>query len=94
MIQPAVILLLASLSGSPAGEIVCETRRVPVIFAEGRARKHYILEYETRCYHPPVGHLQQLKLACDLLHSAYGSEEGQARCKELVSRSAPPELGP
>ena len=94
MIQPAVILLLASLSGPPPGEIVCETRRVPVLFASGGARKHYVLEYETRCYHPPLGRLQQLKLACDLLHSAYGSEEGQARCQELISRSPPPELGP
>ncbi len=94
MIQPAVILLLAALTGSSAGEIVCESRRVPVIFAEGGARKHYVLEYETRCYHPPLGRLQQLKLACDLLHSAYGREEGQVRCQELIKHSAPPELEP
>ena len=92
MILPAVILLLAGLSGSPAGEIVCESRLVPVLFASGGARKHYIMETETRCYHPTTGRLQQLKLACDLLHSAYGSEEGQARCRQLISRSAPPEL--
>ena len=94
MIQSAAILLLASLASSPAGEIVCESRRVPVLFAGGGARKHYIMETETRCYHPPLGHLQRLKLACDLLHSAYGTEEGQARCQELISRSAPPELEP
>ncbi len=92
MIQSAAILLLASLAGSPAGEIVCESRRVPVLFAEGGARKHYVMEVETRCYHPPQGHLQQLKLACDLFHSAYGAEEGQARCQDLISRSGPPEL--
>ncbi len=92
MIQPGVILLLAALSGSPAGEIVCESRLVPVLFASGGARKHYVMETETRCYHPPGGRLQQLKLACDLFHSAYGSEEGQARCRQLISRSAPPEL--
>ena len=28
----------------------------------------------------------------DPFHSAYGAEEGQARCKELISRSVPPEL--
>jgi len=95
VIHSAIILLLASLAGSAgssSGEIVCESRRIPVKIAGGGARSVYVIEHETRCFHPPLGHLEKLKLTCDVLVSAYGEDEGRARCQELISRSGIPAI--
>lgn len=87
MIQPAMILLLASLAGGPgvAGPdgVICENRRIPVEVAESV----YVIEHSVRCYRPGPGLLERVKLACDVLTSAYGEEEGRERCRELATRS-------
>lgn len=90
MVQPGIILLLASLVGGASGEIVCESRRIPVEVA----RSVYVIEHETRCYHPQQSQLERVKLACDVLTSAYGEEEGRERCRELAARSGIPALEP
>ncbi len=86
--QGAIILLLATLAGPASGEFVCENRRIPVEVA----RNVYVIENETRCFHPAPNRLARVKLACDVLLAAYGEEEGRVRCQELISRSGIPAL--
>ena len=94
MIQVALTMLLATpLAAAPSAEIICDSTHVPVrIGKPGEAGRPggntYVLEHRTRCYHPPgrMGKLEELKLACDLLITAYGHEEGQSRCQDLLSR--------
>ncbi|MEE9280591.1 MAG: hypothetical protein V3V67_10495 [Myxococcota bacterium] len=88
MIQPAILLLFASLAGPASGEIVCENRRIPVEVAHNV----FVIENETRCFHPPQDRLARLKLACDVLVTAYGETEGRARCRDLISHSGIPAL--
>ncbi len=57
------MLLLATLAGPASGEIVCENRRIPVEVA----RNVYVIENETRCFHPAPNRLARVKLACDVL---------------------------
>ena len=82
------MLLLATLAGPASGEIVCENRRIPVEVA----RHVYVIENETRCVHPAPNRLERVKLACDVLLTAYGEKEGRVRCQELISRSGIPAL--
>ncbi len=82
----SLLLLGASLSGSPGDGIVCNSRHVPVPVRKGV----YVLEVQTACF--PVAdaekdQLEKLKLACDLLLTAYGRDEGQRRCQELIART-------
>ncbi len=82
------MLLLATLAGPASGEIVCENRRIPVEVA----RNVYVIENETRCFHPAPNRLERVKLACDVLLAAYGEKESRVRCQELISRSGIPAL--
>jgi hypothetical protein len=77
----------ALLAGPPGGEIVCDTEYSPVQIDRSRV---FTLERQTRCDHlpePGVGQLEKLKLACDLLITAYGEEDGRLRCQDLIERS-------
>jgi hypothetical protein len=71
-----------ALGGVERGEIVCEHEDVPVKIA----RTMYVLRQVTRCYHPAT-QLDELQKACDLLLTAYGEEEGRARCQALLEEA-------
>jgi hypothetical protein len=84
----ALMMMAGALLAGPRGpEIVCDTRYAPVQIDRSRV---YTLEHRTRCYQvpePSVGQLEKLKLACDLLITAYGEEDGRVRCQDLIERS-------
>ena len=84
----ALMMMAGALLAEPLGpEIVCDTRYAPVQIDRSRV---FTLEQQTRCYQvpePAVGQLEKLKLACDLLITAYGEEDGRLRCRDLIERS-------
>ena len=85
MTTVASMMLWASLAAPGPGEIICESG--PVLERYSR-QKNYILRQVTRCYpatDPDKEQLTKLKLACDLLITAYGKEEGQLRCRDLLA---------
>lgn len=78
-----LLLLGASLGGAVPAEIVCDSQTVPFRIRHGV----YVLEHQTRCYPAPDPgreQLEKLKLACDLLITAYGEEDGRLRCQDLL----------
>ena len=86
MIGVATMLLWAGLGGPGSGAITCETE--PVLIQTSKRARNYVLEHVTRCYHTPdpaVEQLEKLKLACDLLLTAYGEDEGRQRCQDLLA---------
>jgi hypothetical protein len=84
MIGMTMLLLLgASLAGPVPSEIVCDSQTVPLRIRKGV----YVLEHQTRCYPAPDSgreQLEKLRLACDLLITAYGEEDGRLRCQDLL----------
>ena len=84
MIRMTMLLLLGvSLAGPVPAEIVCDSQTVPFRIRRGV----YVLEHQTRCYPAPDPgreQLEKLKLACDLLITAYGEEGGRLRCQDLL----------
>ncbi len=85
MISVATMMLWASLAAPAPGGIICESG--PVLERYSRW-KNYILRHQTRCYpatDPEKEQLEKLKLACDLLITAYGEKEGQLRCQDLLA---------
>ncbi len=86
MIGVATMLLWAGLAGPGSGEIICETK--PVLIQTSMRARNYVLEHVTRCYpatDPGLAQLEKLKLACDLLVTAYGEDEGRQRCQDLLA---------
>ena len=82
-----MMLLGISLGGTPSSEIICDSRHVPELITGNKSRRIYVLHHQTRCYTPrdaDKAELKKLKLACDLFTTAYGEEEGQRRCRELI----------
>jgi hypothetical protein len=60
-----------------------------VLISGSHSRSVYILEHQTRCYpavDPVLTQLEKLKIACDLMITAYGDDEGRTRCQDLVER--------
>jgi hypothetical protein len=82
-----MMMVGALLAGPRAGEIICDSTYVPVQIDRSRV---FTLEHRTRCFQAPepaVDQLKRLQMACDLLITAYGEEEGRRRCQDLVSRT-------
>jgi len=86
----ALWMLGAGLAAPLPDGIVCDSRQVPVQIS----RTVYVLEHQTRCYalaDRERGVLDRLRVACDLLLTAYGEEDGRRRCQDLIAHS---ELSP
>ncbi len=86
MIGLTTLLLWAGLAAPGSGEIICETK--PLLIQTSRRARNFVLEHVTRCYpatDPAKEKLEKLKLACDLLVTAYGEDEGRQRCQDLLA---------
>lgn len=86
MIGLTSMLLWAGLAAPGSGGIICETK--PVLIQTSRRARNYVLEHVTRCYPATDAgkeELEKLQLACDLLLTAYGEDEGRQRCQDLLA---------
>ncbi len=86
MIGLTTMLLWAGLAAPGSSEIICETS--PVLIQTSQRARNYVLEHVTRCYpatEPGKVELEKLQLACDLLLTAYGEDEGRQRCQDLLA---------
>jgi hypothetical protein len=90
MIWAAIVVLLwAGTATAHTTEIVCENLRVPRLITGNASRKVYVIEHQTSCYpvsDSELGELEKLKIACDLLVTAYGETDGPRRCRQLIER--------
>ena len=82
-----LVLLVSTFSFAPAtnadeSDIVCDTIHEPVAVAD----TVYVLQHHTRCYHPEPARKERLASACSVLLEAYGPEEGEKRCGDLLAR--------